>query len=171
MGGDGQTVKPSCASVPRVFRDPIVNMVSHQKDHFTDAPWFMMEVCPNKTLLSGKCIQDYTVNMGCLPWWVRMACCCCPTLQESIIPHVSLAQEKIKLQNSKFGFCWMDIDFWTFVKEEKFAGRAILSWRRLVLWLGVVCFACRVHQPILSIQTNGQIVPLGIDRWAFKMSY
>lgn len=91
--------------------------------------------------------------------------------REYHIPHVSLAQEKIKLQNSKFGFCWMDIDFWTFVKEEKFAGRAILSWRRLVLWLGVVCFACRVHQPILSIQTNGQIVPLGIDRWAFKMSY
>lgn len=46
MEGDAQTVKPSGASVLKVFRDPTVNMVSHQQDHFTDAACFMMGLCP-----------------------------------------------------------------------------------------------------------------------------
>lgn len=48
MEGGAQTVNPRDASALEVFRDPTVNMVSHQQDHFIDAPIFMMELCPNK---------------------------------------------------------------------------------------------------------------------------
>ena len=163
-GEAAQTGKPSGASVPGVSRDPTANMVSYRQDHLKkllDLWWDCVLVNSPKWEQHAQC---YTVSMRCLPWWSRswreLWLAAAARHCKRLAYHISLAREKIKSQNSKYGFYWMNIAFAP-LSSWKVVSRAVLSWRLSVWGFGVVCGAFR-GQPILSIQTNGWFVPLGI---------
>lgn len=90
--------------------------------------------------------------------WAAAHCCRRPALQEASAPHITSLRKdqksefKVRLLVNEYCFC-------TFVKLKSKPSHAKLE----TVWgFGVVCGVFK-DQPVLSIQTNGWVVPLGID--------